>query len=65
MDGKSPQLLLGWHFGENETVIWSKRESQLVLEVERVVAGRCRVVPVNRSDGEMVTPQQILAALGE
>ena len=38
---------------------------QLVLEVERVVAGRCRVVPVNRTDGEMVTPQQILAALGE
>lgn len=38
---------------------------QLVLEVERVVAGRCRVVPVNRSDGEMVTPQQILAAMGE
>lgn len=38
---------------------------QLVLEVERIAAGRCRVVPVGSTDGEMVTPQQILAALGE
>jgi 2-oxoglutarate ferredoxin oxidoreductase subunit alpha len=38
---------------------------QLVLEVERVVAGRCRVVRVNRTDGEMITPQQILAAMGD
>jgi hypothetical protein len=30
-----------------------------------VVAGRCRVVRVNRTDGEMITPQQILAAMGD
>ncbi len=35
---------------------------QLVLEVERV-AGRKKVVRVNKADGEMVTPQMILAAI--
>jgi MoaA/NifB/PqqE/SkfB family radical SAM enzyme len=35
MDGKSPQLLRGWHFGERETVIWSKRESLLALKNSR------------------------------
>jgi MoaA/NifB/PqqE/SkfB family radical SAM enzyme len=30
-DGKNPQLLRGWHFGERETVVWSKRESLLEL----------------------------------
>ncbi len=35
---------------------------QLALEVERV-AGRNKVVRVNRADGEMVTPQMILDAI--
>ena len=35
---------------------------QLALEVERV-AGRNKVVRVNRANGEMVTPQQILEAI--
>ena len=35
---------------------------QLALEVERV-AGRHKVVRVNRADGEMVTPQMILEAI--
>jgi len=35
---------------------------QLALEVERVV-GRNKVVRVNRADGEMITPDQILRAI--
>jgi 2-oxoglutarate ferredoxin oxidoreductase subunit alpha len=35
---------------------------QLALEVERV-AGRKKVVRVNKANGEMVTPQMILAAI--
>lgn len=36
---------------------------QLLLEVERVVKGRCEVRGVNRADGELVEPRQILEAL--
>ncbi|MCL4534518.1 MAG: 2-oxoacid:acceptor oxidoreductase subunit alpha [Bacteroidetes bacterium] len=35
---------------------------QLVLEVERAAKGRCEVRHVGRADGEMLTPQQVLAA---
>jgi 2-oxoglutarate ferredoxin oxidoreductase subunit alpha len=69
------KLLTIWPFAREEIdrlaesvekiIVPEMNLGQLVLEVERVVAGRCRVVPVGRSDGEMVTPQQILAALGE
>ncbi|MGC8874089.1 MAG: 2-oxoacid:acceptor oxidoreductase subunit alpha [Chloroflexia bacterium] len=38
---------------------------QLALEVERVTCGRARVRRVNRADGEVITPAQILAALRE
>jgi 2-oxoglutarate ferredoxin oxidoreductase subunit alpha len=37
---------------------------QLVLEVERVV-GRHKVHRVNRADGEMIQPAQILAGIEE
>lgn len=38
---------------------------QMVLEVERVAAGRCKVRPLSRIDGEMFTPAEILSALKE
>lgn len=38
---------------------------QLVREVERAVCGRARVRRVNRADGAIITPGQILAALRE
>jgi 2-oxoglutarate ferredoxin oxidoreductase subunit alpha len=38
---------------------------QLVLEVERAACGRARVRRVNRADGAIITPAQILAALRE
>ncbi len=69
------KLLTIWPFAREEIdrlaesvekiIVPEMNLGQLVLEVERVVAGRCRVVPVGRSDGEMVTPQQILAAMGD
>ncbi|MDP2659801.1 MAG: 2-oxoacid:acceptor oxidoreductase subunit alpha [Dehalococcoidia bacterium] len=36
---------------------------QVLLEVQRAVKGRCEVRGVNRADGEMVEPRQILEAL--
>lgn len=38
---------------------------QLRLEVERVVAGRAKVLGLSRIDGEMITPGEILARIGE
>ncbi|MFZ5651614.1 MAG: 2-oxoacid:acceptor oxidoreductase subunit alpha [Bacillota bacterium] len=38
---------------------------QMVLEVQRVAAGRCKVRHLSRVDGEMITPAEILAALKE
>ncbi len=38
---------------------------QLVREVERAVCGRARVRRVNRADGAIITPAQILSALRE
>ncbi len=38
---------------------------QLVREVERAVCGRARVRRVNRADGAIITPGQILSALRE
>jgi 2-oxoglutarate ferredoxin oxidoreductase subunit alpha len=35
---------------------------QLVREVERAAAGRCRVIPVGRIDGHLLTPTQIVQA---
>lgn len=33
---------------------------QLRLEVERVLAGKCKVMGIHRWDGEMITPEQIM-----
>ena len=38
---------------------------QLVLEVERIVAGRCPVHRVNRVTGEPISPDEILAKIQE
>ena len=68
------KLLTIWPFAEEviERVAHTARRiivpelnlGQLALEVERV-AGRHKVRRVNRADGEMLTPQQILAAIEE
>jgi len=50
--------------GVRRIVVPEMNLGQLVLEVERVV-GRRKVRRVNRADGELVTPQQILRAIVE
>lgn len=40
-------------------------QGQMVLEVERVVAGRVGVFGMERVDGEMITPQEILEKIKE
>ncbi|MBI2305009.1 MAG: 2-oxoacid:acceptor oxidoreductase subunit alpha [Chloroflexi bacterium] len=44
-------------------VVVEMNRGQMLLEVERVVAGRSQVVGVNRADGELVHPNDILKAL--
>jgi 2-oxoglutarate ferredoxin oxidoreductase subunit alpha len=65
-------LLTIWPFAEAEIsrvarfakriIVPEMNLGQLALEVERV-AGRNKVVRVNRANGEMVTPQMILEAI--
>ncbi len=65
-------LLTIWPFAEDviarisrsarHLIVPEMNLGQLALEVERV-AGRNKVVRVNRADGEMVTPQMILDAI--
>jgi 2-oxoglutarate ferredoxin oxidoreductase subunit alpha len=38
---------------------------QMVLEVERASKGKCRVVPYNRVDGELINPLEILGKVQE
>ena len=44
-------------------VVPEMNRGQLVLEVQRAPAGRAKVIGVNRTDGQMITPAQILEAL--
>jgi len=48
--------------GVRRVVVPEMNMGQLTLEVERV-AGRHKVVRVNRADGEMITPDQIVKAI--
>ncbi len=38
---------------------------QIVREVERKAAGKCRVVPLNRIDGKLISPEEILREILE
>ncbi|MCL5266384.1 MAG: 2-oxoacid:acceptor oxidoreductase subunit alpha [Chloroflexi bacterium] len=46
-------------------VVPEMNRGQIRLEVERVAAGRARVLGVNRYDGEMIAPAQIVNAIEE
>ena len=48
--------------GARRVIVPEMNLGQLALEVERLV-GRNKVVRVNRADGEMITPDQILRAI--
>jgi len=55
------EVLLAAH-GVRRVIVPEMNLGQVVLEVERLV-GRDRVSRVNRADGEMITPDQILRAI--
>jgi 2-oxoglutarate ferredoxin oxidoreductase subunit alpha len=50
--------------GAHRVIVPEMNLGQLALEVERVV-GRSKVTRVNRVDGELISPRQILEAIGE
>jgi len=62
-----------WPFPEKEVakiaekvraiVVPEMNMGQLILEVERVVGGKTQVVGVNKVDGELVTPDEIIAVV--
>lgn len=59
-----PEATIGRLAGEGKHLIVAEmNRGQVLLEVERVVRGMVQVRGVNRADGEMVEPSQILAAL--
>ena len=47
----------------NKIVVAEMNNGQYVLEVERVVGGRCQVVKVAHADGELISPEEILSHL--
>ncbi|MDK2901501.1 2-oxoglutarate oxidoreductase subunit KorA [Koleobacter methoxysyntrophicus] len=52
--------------GKARTIIVPEMNlGQLVLEVERVAAGRLKIEKVNRVDGEMITPDEVLQKIKE
>jgi 2-oxoglutarate/2-oxoacid ferredoxin oxidoreductase subunit alpha len=69
------RLITAWPFPEKEIVDLSKKVKafvvpelnlgQMALEVERVVAGRCRTVPVHHVGGTVHNPEVILKAIEE
>jgi 2-oxoglutarate ferredoxin oxidoreductase subunit alpha len=50
--------------GAHRVIVPEMNLGQLALEVERIV-GRARVRRVNRADGQMITPEEILVAIQE
>jgi len=69
------QMVTVWPFGEKvisevcdkakAVIVPEMNLGQYVREVQRVNAGRTKVIPVNRIDTEIITPQEILAAIKE
>jgi 2-oxoglutarate ferredoxin oxidoreductase subunit alpha len=49
--------------GARRVIVPEMNRGQIVLEVQRVI-GQAKVRPVNRADGEMLNPEQILEAIG-
>lgn len=47
--------------GAKTVIVPEMNQGQLVLEVERLLADRASIIPLNRIDGEAITPDQISA----
>ena len=64
-----------WPFPENQLLEWSKKaklvivaelnQGQIIGEVRRVCKDRVRVIGLNRYDGEIMTPDQIMGKIQE
>ena len=63
-----------WPFPDKELESWQERlkpswfpssTGKMVLEVERAVRGRAKVVPLNLVNGELFKPEEILAVIEE
>ncbi|MEA1939150.1 MAG: 2-oxoacid:acceptor oxidoreductase subunit alpha [Candidatus Caldatribacteriota bacterium] len=69
------KLLTVWPFPEEKIqqlaektemiIVPEMNLGQMVLEVERCAHGKCRVVPYNRVDGELINPMEILVKIQE
>ncbi len=46
-------------------IVPEMNRGQIRFEVERIAAGRARIMGVNRYDGEMISPEQILSVIEE
>jgi len=46
-------------------VVVEENLGQLVLEVERAAEGKAKVILVNQYDGQLITPEKILAGIEE
>ena len=59
------RLISHYSASARKFVVVELNQGQLVLEVERIVAGRAEVGSLNRYDGELVTPDEIVGYLAE
>lgn len=50
---------------KNKIIVPELNLGQLIIEIEALMAGKAQVIPLNRMDGEVITPAQILAAIKE
>lgn len=48
---------------KEKVIVPEMNQGQLVYEVERVAPNKCKVIGVNRVDGELLTPEEIEGAL--
>lgn len=64
-----------WPFPEDAVAELSKKVKTIIVpelnlgqmlgEIERVVSNKCRIVPINRVDSELINPRQIIKAAKE
>lgn len=61
-----PRRLVAQYAGSaRRLVVVELNQGQMVLEVQRIVAGRTAVESLTRSDGELITPDEIIKYLAE
>jgi 2-oxoglutarate ferredoxin oxidoreductase subunit alpha len=59
------RLILHYAPSVKRIVVVELNQGQMVLEVERIVAGQTKVESLNRYDGELITPAEIVSHLAE